>query len=127
MVAVPLAVRRQVADPEVGRQVDDGDVLCAQRRDDRRRRAVRVGDDRRVEAREVVQVELLQRQRHAVARVDRVEPRADVAARRDARQLETRMAMDDPRRERAGEAAGAGDEDPWLSHGATPRCPPGSR
>ena len=54
---------------------------AAQRRNGRRRGAVRVGDDRGVDALEPVEVELGQLERHPVARVEAVEPLAGVAAR----------------------------------------------
>ena len=65
MRRVPLLVGRDVAQPEVGAEVDDPDAAVAQRRDDRRGGAVRVGDDRGVDVARAVEVELLE---HRAAR-----------------------------------------------------------
>ena len=88
VLAVPALVGRQVAEPEVGGEVDDEDAEAAQRGDGRRRGAVRVGDDRRVDVLERVEVELGQLDRHPVARVELVEPLAGVAARGRGDQLQ---------------------------------------
>src|SRR6476469_730852 len=135
VLAVPALVGRQVAQAEVGGEVDDERAEAAQRRDRRRRGAVRVGDDRRVDLLDLVEVELAQLERHPVARVEAVEPLAGVAARGDRDQLQLRVAPDDLRRQGAGEAGGAGNQHPrrgvaveWLcepiSHAATPRSLP---
>ena len=132
VLAVPALVGGQVAQAEVGGEVDDEDAEAAQRGDGRRGGAVRVGDDRRVDVLERVEVELGQLDRHAVARVELFEPLAGVAARGGGDQLQLRVAPDELGGERAGEAGGAGDEDPGrglaverlrarLSHGASPR------
>ena len=76
MLAVPAPVLLRVAQAEVGGQVDDGRAALAELGDDRRRGAVRIGDDRGVDALERLEVELAERQRHPVARVDLVEPRS---------------------------------------------------
>jgi hypothetical protein len=109
---VVLLIDREVAQAEVGAQVHHLDPAGAQLRDDGRRGAVRVGDDRGVDlAVRPVEVQLLQHLRHAVARVERVQRRARVAARGDPRQREERMAVDDPRRQRARVAGRARDQD----------------
>ena len=59
---------------------------------------MRVGDDRGVDAVELVEVELGQLERHPVARVEAVEPGAGIAARGDRDQLQMRVAPDDLRR-----------------------------
>ena len=107
----------------------------AQRGVGRRRGAVRVGDDRRVDPLDPVEVELGQLDRHPVARVERVEPLAGVAARGRGDELQARVVPDDLRRQRAGEAVGAGDQDPRrglaverlcgeVIHAASPRSRP---
>ena len=107
----------------------------AQRGDGRRGGAVRIGDDRGVDSLDPVGVELGQLERHPVARVERVEPLAGVAARGHRDEFEPRVAPDDLRRQGAGEAGGAGDQHPrrglaaqWLCteviHAALPRSAP---
>ncbi len=128
MVAVPLLVRRQVAQAEVGRQVDHAHAPLAQAGDGRRGRVVRVGDDRGVDVAVAVEVELLHHERDAMARIEVVEPAADVRARGDRAQLEVRVALQQRRGERAGIARRAEDGDP--RHGETLptwRAPPRSR
>ena len=93
MLVVPLGVHGGVAQAEVGAEVDDPDAALAQLRHERRGGAVRIGDDRRVDLRVAVDVELFERQRHAVKRIQLVEPRADVAASRDRAQLERGVAV----------------------------------
>ncbi len=135
VLAVPALIGGQVAQPEVGGEVDDEGAQPAQGGDRRGRGAVRVGDDRRVDPLDPVEVELGQLQRHPVARVEPVEPLAGVAARGDRDQLQPRVAPDDLRRQRAGEPGGAGNQDPRggvaferlgrvVSHAATPRSSP---
>ena len=77
--AVPVLVDAAVAQPEVGRQVDDADAALAQRGDGRRRDAVRPADERGVDVGLRVGVPRLELERHARARVDVVEPRAGLA------------------------------------------------
>ena len=77
---------------------------------DRRRRPVRVGDDGRVDG-VLVDVEDLELQRHARARVDVVEPLAGLRPRGHVRQLEERVAVEQLRGDRAGVADGAEDGD----------------
>ena len=67
---VALLVDLEVAQPEVGAEVDDLDPALEQRGDDRRRRAVRVGDDRGVDVAVAVEVELLEHGGDAVVRVE---------------------------------------------------------
>ena len=79
---------------EVGGQVDDAHAALAQRGDDRRRGAVRVGDDAASTSRVAIGVVLLEHERHARARVhvvERARPASD--ARGDVRELEVRMAV----------------------------------
>ncbi len=121
---VPELVGRQVDEPEVGREVDDGDPEPAHRRDHRRRRPVRVGDDRRVDPLEPVEVELGELDRDPVARAQVGEARARLAARGRRRELEPRMAPDQFGGERPGIAGGAGDEHPHLTHEAVPPISP---
>ena len=72
VLAVPALVRRQVAQAEVRRQVDDAHAALQQRRDDRRGRAMRVGDERRVDVAVAVDVELLEHGIDAVVRIELV-------------------------------------------------------
>ena len=58
---------------------------------------MRIGDDRRVDVGMAIEVELLELERHAVVRIQIVEPPADVRARGDRRQLEAGMAHQQPR------------------------------
>jgi hypothetical protein len=79
---------------------------------------VRIGDQRGVgPLRHGVGIELLHRDRHAVARVDLVVPAAGIAASGQHGELERRMPMDEPRAQRAAEPAGADDGDAVLRHG----------
>ena len=103
VLAVPPLVHRRVAQAEVGAQVDDAHAPLAQRADQRRGGAVGVGDDRGVDVGVAVEVELLELERHPVVRVEIVEPPADVAARGDRLQLERRVAVEQPRGQRARE------------------------
>jgi hypothetical protein len=57
VLAVPALIRRQVTQAKVGGEVDDEDAEPAQGGDRRRRGPVRVGDDRRVDLPELVEVE----------------------------------------------------------------------
>jgi hypothetical protein len=123
VLAVPLLVGGQLAQPEVGREVDDADPALEQLGNDRRGGAVRVGDDGRVD------VELgrrgLEHERHARARVDGVEARPGVAARGDVAQLELRVAVQQRGRDRARVARRAEDRD--ASHADRPRGAPPRR
>ena len=86
-----------------------------------RRGAVRVGDEGGVGALgHVVGVVGLELAPHAVARVDVVEPAAGVGARRDHRQLEPRVPLDDGGRQRTGEPGGSEHGDP--RHAGPRRC-----
>ena len=82
VLAVPLLVGLEVAQPEVGREVDDLRPRPRSSATTGRGGAVRVGDDRGVDVLDRVEVELGQLQRHAVARVELVEAGAGVGARR---------------------------------------------
>ena len=75
----------------------------AQLGDDRRGRAVRVGDDGRVDG-VPADVEDLELQRHARARVHVVEPLAGLRPRGHVRELEERVAVEQLRGDRAGVA-----------------------
>ena len=68
VLAVPALVGRPVAQAKVGGEVDDAHAALEQRVDDGRRRAVRVGDDRRVGVAVDVEVELLEDRVDAVMR-----------------------------------------------------------
>ena len=70
----------RIAQAEVGAQVDDAHAPLAQLRDQRRRRTVRIGDDRRVDLGVAVEIELLERERHPVVGVEVGERAPDVAA-----------------------------------------------
>ena len=119
VLAVPLAVDRGIAQAEVRAQVDDPHLPLEQRRDHRRRRAVRVRDHRRVDVRMPVEVQLLEHERHAVTRVKIVEPAPDVRARGDRNQLEARMRMEQSRRQRPAKSGRAEHRDP-KRHGCSP-------
>ena len=75
---VPLLVDVHEAQAEVGRQVDHAHPALVQRGHHRRGGAVRVGDDGGVGLPVALGVELLERQGHAVARVEVAQARADV-------------------------------------------------
>ena len=88
MRAVPLLVHGRVAQAEVGAQVDDPHARSTSSATTSARGAVRIGDDGRVDVAVAVEVELLEHERHAVMRVEVVEPAAHVRARGDRAQLE---------------------------------------
>ena len=116
MLAVPALVGRPVAQAKVGGQVDDAHAALEQRGDDGRGRAVRVGDDRRVDVAVDVEVELLEDGVDAMVGIELAQRPADVAAARDGGQREARVAVDEPRRDRARIARAARDEDARVSH-----------
>ena len=72
---IPALVGRDVAQAEVGGEVDDAHAALEQRRDGRRGAAVRVGDDRGVGL-GAIGVELLELERDAVVGVEVGERRA---------------------------------------------------
>ena len=99
--------------PEVGREVDHLQAALAQRAHHTRRRAVRIGDQRRLGARrDRVGVELLQQQWYAVARIQIGVLRPDVRARGDGDQFQRRMPVDDVRGQRARICTCSYDGDP---------------
>jgi hypothetical protein len=108
---VPALVLVDVSEAEIGAEVDDLDALGAQRRHHGRRGAVRVGDDGGVRFAVAVEVELLERERHAVIRVEVVEPAAGVAAARHRDEVEVGVTVHELRGERARVARGARDDD----------------
>ncbi len=90
MLAVPLGVHLGIAQAEVGAEIDDAHVACPQFADDLRRRTVWVRDHGGIDVRVAIEVELLQRERDPVIRVDVVEPAAGVRAGGQRGQLEVR-------------------------------------
>jgi hypothetical protein len=110
VLAIPGGVGRAIAQAKVRRQVHDAHAALAQRRDDRRRGAVGIGDDGGVDVAVTLDVELLEHRADAMVRVQLAERPAGVAAARHGVQRELRMAIDEPRGERARVARGAGDE-----------------
>ncbi len=92
MLAVPLGVHGRVAQAEVRAQVDHPDAALVQVGHELGRRAVRVGDDRRLQPLGLaVQVERLEHQRHAVVGIELVQAAAGVGASGNRPQLELRM------------------------------------
>ncbi len=112
MRPVPVLVRRDVRQTQVGRQVHYASVALPQRGDGRRGRGVRVGDDRGVDV-HAIQVQFRDRQRHAVTRVEVVQAPPYLGAPGDRDQLEAGMAPEQVRRKRTGEAGCAGDKHAW--------------
>ena len=78
MGAVPALIGREVAEPEVGGEIHNGDPPRAQLGDQVRRGAVGQRDDRGHDSIERAEVRLAQLQRHAAPGVDLVEPLARV-------------------------------------------------
>ena len=130
---VPLLICRQVAEPEVGGEVDHLRPEPPQRGDHRRRGGVRVGDDRRVGLLDPFEVELGQGYRRPVAGVEPVEARPCVASACRQHQLELRVPPDQLGAERPGIAGGPGDQHSGrrvsvdrlyrVIHAASPRSP----
>ena len=117
---VPALVAVAV-EAEVGGEVHHLQAALAQRLYRGGGRAVRVGHDSRPRALgDRVGVELLQLDRHAIARVELVMTAARVRASRHGRQLERRMPPQDRGGHRAAVAGGADDCDA-VRHGAAPR------
>jgi hypothetical protein len=118
---VRLVVRlvARAVEPEVGRQIDDLEPTLAQRAHGRRRRLVRVRDERSLGARrDRVRVELLELERDAVVRVQLVVRHPDVGAPGHCGELERRVRMHDRRGQGSGVAGRADDCDP--RHSRTP-------
>ena len=120
VAAVPVLVDRAVAQAEVGREVDHAHAALAQRGDRRGRHAVRPADERGVDLALDGGVVVLEQQRHARARVDRLEHRAGLRARGHVAQLEVRVPVHERGGDRAGVAGRAEDGD--VSHAAALRA-----
>ena len=82
-----------------------------------------IGNDRRLALGGALEIELGELHRRPVPRVEAVEPRAGVAAGGRSGKLEARMAPDEARRERPGEARRTGHQHSRLTHEATRRSP----
>ena len=76
---------------------------------------MRVADDRGVHVGVAVEVELLEHERDAMVRVQLAQRHPDVRSRRDRRELEVRMAVQDAGGEGPRVARGTGDQD-RLTH-----------
>ena len=113
-----MLVRTLVVQPEVGREIHDPYPLGPQLRDRRRRGAVRVGHHRHVRDRaQALRVELLEVERHPVARVEVVQAPPGVGARghglqRDPRVLPQQRRCERARKARRAHHAGAGQRLP---------------
>src|SRR5450631_2817842 len=74
---------------------------------------MRVGHDGRVDPIRTVQVELLDRQRDAVARVETIKAPAQLRAAGDCRELKAGMAPEQVCRQSPRKPGGPGDDHPW--------------
>ena len=108
---------------EVGGDVNHRHVRSAELADELRGCAVWIGDQGGVVSGSLLEIELLQLDRDAVARVEAIEPRTGLAARGGRSELEARVPPDQVRGERAGIAGRAGNQYSHFTHGATRRSP----
>ena len=121
MRAIPLLVDGGVAQAEVGAEIDHLDPPAAQLGHQLGGGAVGVGDDRGIDVGVPIEVQLLEHHRNAMVGIQLVDATADVGARRDRRQHERRMAVQQPGAQGAGIPGGAEHGDA-RSHGPSPEA-----
>ena len=122
VLAVPQLIHLGVSQPEVGAQVDDSHAALAQRCDERCRGAVRVCHDGGVDVGVPVEIEFLEHDRHAVIRVEVVQPASYVGPCRERAELEARVVVQQPCGERAG-VPGSPEHRDARRHGFSLRAP----
>ena len=123
MRPVPPLVGGKRGEAKVGAQIDHPHSQLAQHGDGRRGGGVRIGHDRRVDALQPQSLELLDLERHPVARIQGLERAPGVRAPRHGEQLEAGVPPQKLGRQRAGEAGGAGDNDPRRTLAERLRAP----